>query len=85
MSNNQNNLKPISSVEEAREKGRKGGYEKMKLRFLINVNDKYTDKQYKSGKVYEFKEERANELLEFRYNGNPIVEKIETKKSKTKE
>ncbi len=33
------------------------------LRCLINVPDKNTRKEYKSGEIYEFNEERAEELL----------------------
>ena len=36
------------------------------LRCLIDVPDKNTRKEYKAGEIYEFKEERAEELLSAR-------------------
>ena len=37
-----------------------------KLKFLITVPDKYTGKQYEAGQVYEFEDERAEEILKAR-------------------
>ncbi len=35
----------------------------MKLKFNYNVPDKYTGKEYVAGEAYEFKKERAEEIL----------------------
>jgi hypothetical protein len=37
-----------------------------KLEFLITVPDKYTREEYKAGQVYEFTDERADEILKAR-------------------
>lgn len=37
-----------------------------KLEFLITVPDKYTKETYEAGKVYEFEDKRADEILSAR-------------------
>lgn len=59
----------------------KGG-RKMKLKFLVNVPDKYTRELYQKDQVKEFEEKRAREILTARRrNGEPyaiLIEEIET-------
>ena len=49
-----------------------------KLKCLINVPDKYTGKEYKEGKVYEFEDERADEILacRTRVTKEPFFEEV---------
>lgn len=44
----------------------------IELKMKQNFTDKHTKKDYKKGFVYQFTEERANELLENQY----LVEKV---------
>lgn len=54
-----------------------------RLKFLENVRDKYTNERYKQGKEYEFKNERADEIL--KTNKAILVEEvIETATKKEK-
>ncbi len=59
----------------------------MKLRFLVNVPDKYTKEEYKKGQVKEFEDARADEILSAkRANGERYAEEVietATKKVKT--
>ena len=60
-----------------------------KLKFLVNVADKYTGERYKKGQVKEFNNKRAEEILNTkRANGEPyavlIEEEIETATVKPK-
>ena len=49
----------------------------MKLKFLVNVPDKYTGENYREGQIKEFKEERAKEILSAKQpNGQPYAEEI---------
>lgn len=49
----------------------------MKIKFLVNVPDKYTGEQYKEGQVKEFKVERAKEILSAKQaNGQPYAEEV---------
>lgn len=48
-----------------------------KLKFLVDVADKYTNEKYKKGQVKEFKDERAKEILAARRsNGETYVEEV---------
>lgn len=54
-----------------------------KIKFLVNVPDKYTGEKYEKGQIKEFNNERAEEILKSkRSNGEPyavlIEEEIET-------
>ena len=60
-----------------------------KIKFLVNVPDKYTGEKYEEGQIKEFNNERAEEILKAkRSNGEPyavlIEEKIETATVKPK-
>lgn len=49
----------------------------MKIKFLVDVSDKYTNERYKKGQVKEFETERAKEiLLAKRSNGQPYAEEV---------
>ena len=49
----------------------------MKIKFLVNVPDKYTGEQYKEGQVKDFKVERAKEILSAKQlNGQPYAEDV---------
>lgn len=55
----------------------------MKLKFLVDVPDKYTGEQYKLGQIKEFEDKRAKEILQAkRTNGQPFVEIVEEAKEK---
>lgn len=60
----------------------------MKIKFLVDVSDKYTKEEYKEGQVKEFETERAKEiLLAKQSNGQPYAEEvveIETAKKEIK-
>ena len=60
-----------------------------KLKFLVNVPDKYTGERYEKGQIKEFNNKRAEEILNTkRANGEPyailIEEEIETATVKPK-
>lgn len=47
----------------------------MKIRFLVNVPDKYTKEEYKKGQVEELEDKRAKEILLAKQpNGQPYAE-----------
>lgn len=49
----------------------------MKIKFLVNVPDKYTKEEYKNGQVKEFEDERAIEILSAKQpNGQPYAEEV---------
>ena len=49
----------------------------MKIRFLVNVLDKYTKEEYKKGQVKEFEDKRAMEILSAKQsNGQPYAEEV---------
>lgn len=49
-----------------------------KIRFLVNVPDKYTREEYKKGQEKEFEDKRAEEILKARRaNGQPYAELVE--------
>ena len=56
-----------------------------KIKFLVNVPDKYTREEYKEGQVKQFNNKRAEEILKARRNnGEPYaVEVIEKKETAT--
>lgn len=55
-----------------------------KLKFLVNVPDKYTGEQYKKGQVKDFEDKRAEEILGAKQsNGNPYVEEVKVQKIET--
>ena len=62
----------------------------MKVEFLVNVKDKYTEERYEKNQVVDFKKERAKEILKAkRKNGQPYAtevkeEAIETATKKVK-
>ena len=63
------------------------GRQKMKkIKFLVNVPDKYTREEYKEGQVKQFNNKRAEEILKARRNnGEPYaVEVVEKKETATK-
>lgn len=48
-----------------------------KIKFLVNVPDKYTKEEYKKGQVKEFEDARANEILSAkRANGEKYAEEV---------
>lgn len=48
-----------------------------KIKFLINVPDKYTREEYKKGQVKEFEDARADEILSAkRVNGERYAEEV---------
>ena len=62
-----------------------------KIKFLVNVPDKYTREEYKKGQIKEFEDARADEILSTkRANGERYAEEVKeevmetaTKKVKT--
>lgn len=60
----------------------------MKLKFLVNVPDKYTGEKYKVGQIKEFEDKRAKEILLAKQgNGQPYAEEVvevETAKKEVK-
>lgn len=49
----------------------------MKIKFLVNVPDKYTKEEYKEGQVKEFEDKRAKEILSAKQpNGQPYAEEV---------
>lgn len=49
-----------------------------KIRFLVNVPDKYTREEYKEGQEKEFEDKRAEEILKARRaNGQAYAELVE--------
>lgn len=49
----------------------------MKIKFLVNVQDKYTKETYTEGQIKEFEDERAKEiLLAKQTNGQPYAAEI---------
>lgn len=49
----------------------------MKIKFLVDVPDKYTKENYKKGQVKEFEDKRAKEILMARQgNGQPYAEEV---------
>lgn len=62
----------------------------MKIKFLVNVPDKYTGEKYKVGQIKEFEDKRAKEILSAKQpeDGKPYAEEVvevetATKKVKT--
>ena len=53
-----------------------------KIRFLANVHDKYTQEKYKKGKVKEFEDTRADEILKTKYA--ELIEEVETATKRVK-
>lgn len=56
-----------------------------RIKFLVNVPDKYTREEYKEGQEKEFEDKRAEEILKARRaNGQPYAELVgETKEIET--
>lgn len=51
-----------------------------KIKFLVNVPDKYTKEQYTENQTKEFEDERADEILSaIRKNGQPYAVLVEDK------
>ena len=50
----------------------------MKIKFLVNVPDKYTGEQYKEGQIKEFEDKRAKEILSAKQpeNRKPYAEEV---------
>lgn len=64
----------------------KGG-NKMKIRALIDYTDKELNKEIKKGEIYDVSIQRANVILNAKYNGQPyaeVIEEIETAKKEVK-
>lgn len=57
-----------------------------KIKFLVDVPDKYTREQYKKDQIKQFNNKRAEEILSARRNnGEPYaVEVVEKKETATK-
>ena len=57
-----------------------------KIKFLVDVPDKYTREQYKKDQIKQFNNKRADEILSARRNtGEPYaVEVVEKKETATK-
>lgn len=57
-----------------------------KIKFLVNVPDKYTREEYKEGQIKQFNNKRAEEILKARrHNGEPYaVEVVKQKETATK-
>lgn len=54
--------------------------EMKKIKFLVNVPDKYTKEQYTENQTKEFEDERADEILSaIRKNGRPYAVLVEDK------
>lgn len=52
-----------------------------KLKFLVDVPDKYTREDYKAGQIKQFTNKRAEEILNTkRSNGEPYAILVENKK-----
>lgn len=52
-----------------------------RIKFLVNVPDKYTREEYKEGQEKEFEDKRAEEILKARRaNGQPYAELVEETK-----
>lgn len=48
-----------------------------KIKFLVNVPDKYTREEYKKGQIKEFEDARADEILSAkRANGERYAEEV---------
>ena len=57
----------------------------MKLKFLVNIGDKYTGEKYKEGQVKEFEDRRAKEILSAKQgNGQPYAEEVVEVETATK-
>ena len=55
--------------------------EMKKLKFLVDVPDKYTREDYKAGQIKQFTNKRAEEILNAkRSNGEPYAILVENKK-----
>ena len=63
----------------------KGERTMKRIKFLVNVPDKYTREEYKEGQEKEFEDKRAEEILKARRaNGQPYAELIaQTKEIET--
>lgn len=49
----------------------------MKIKFLVDISDKYTKEEYRKGQVKEFEDERAIEILSAKQpNGQPYAEEV---------
>lgn len=60
--------------------------EDMKIKFLVDVPDKYTKEQYKKGQVKEFEDNRAKEILSAkRSNGQAYAEEVKEIKKEAEE
>lgn len=49
----------------------------MRIKFLVDISDKYTKEEYKKGQVKEFEYKRAKEILSAKQpNGQPYAEEV---------
>ena len=49
----------------------------MKIKFLVDIPDKYTKEEYRKGQVKEFDDKRAIEILSAKQsNGQPYAEEV---------
>ncbi|MDJ1108595.1 hypothetical protein QNJ28_00650 [Macrococcus caseolyticus] len=56
-----------------------------KYRILVDFTDKYTGEEYKVGKIHEFSDERALEILSYKKVTAIEVVKTRTRKSTSKQ
>lgn len=49
----------------------------MKIKFLVDIPDKYTKEEYRKGQLKEFEDKRAIEILSAKQsNGQPYAEEV---------
>lgn len=49
----------------------------MKIKFLVDISDKYTKEEYRKGQLKEFEDKRAIEILSAKQsNGQPYAEEV---------
>ena len=55
-----------------------------KVKFLVDVPDKYTREEYKKGQIKEFDDKRANEILKAkRANGEAYAKEVKEEEIET--
>lgn len=55
-----------------------------RLKFLVNVPDKYTREEYKKGQIKEFEDKRADEILTAKQSdGKPYAKEIKEESIET--
>lgn len=57
-----------------------------KIKFLVDVPDKYTKEKYIKGQIKEFEDTRADEILSAKQkNGRPYAEEVKKRGAKKNE